>query len=666
MAIFIALIFQVLFVLFAMAINVALVVHDKINLQNAVDLAAYYAAERQAEILNVIAHENYMIRQSWKLLAWRYRVLGASGVQTPMRHPVESGSLQDVPFVYDGGRLDPAVCVIHARNWLNVDTAESLCKQPNVNIPPLPQVPVIAGFLPFNFAFASLAARLRNQQADNCNIFGAYNWWFAAASLQAFRQDQHNRKQVIYALASNLNNRPGPDFIDLNGSSVEAGTYKTYVKNLTYANTQAQTEFQMFNSLRGLRRDQWLPDVEIAPIMTYIDPSPGAGCIGGSSPVSQLPQRSQAQSLALTPLASGGLGLQDLAPWMTTGSGYLPNNPYQYSMGVEKNPWAMVYVGVRAETAPRQIFFPFGNAIRMTARAYAKPFGGRIGPWYGSRWSRGSDRSTGADTDSLVAPRLAAGGIMNSPQDPRRLPNYSRFPGDQLGLRSQLALNGLAGLAGLRSPNDVFQHIWLPMQTGGYNDILAFDTFTNTIPAIRKLEIAAVSPDLFDVTYYSIEPNFGVHYLPKLIANRTQLGIPNNVVLRGDLGMNQILNNMTFSVQNQIEVAAGTTSPPPVHRPQAYYFIRDKTNLLTAWASGEMPFEYGTFPVDRFGRCAMPDDPYQANFKVPGSCLAQGGRTGYSVKLISRDYLYSTGHPIGGDGEAPGALINPPPTGTGW
>ena len=79
-AIFVALMFNVLFVFFAMAINISLVVHDKINLQNSADMAAYYAAMKQAEILNVIAHENYMIRQSYKLLAWRYRVLGILGL----------------------------------------------------------------------------------------------------------------------------------------------------------------------------------------------------------------------------------------------------------------------------------------------------------------------------------------------------------------------------------------------------------------------------------------------------------------------------------------------------------------------------------------------------------------------------------------------------------
>ena len=78
-AIFVALIFQVLFVFFAMSINVALVVHDKINLQNSVDLAAYYMAQRQAEVLNVMAHQNYAIRQSWKFVVFSYSRAGLNG-----------------------------------------------------------------------------------------------------------------------------------------------------------------------------------------------------------------------------------------------------------------------------------------------------------------------------------------------------------------------------------------------------------------------------------------------------------------------------------------------------------------------------------------------------------------------------------------------------------
>ena len=61
-----------------MSINVGLVVYDKINMQNSLDLAAYYGASKQAEVLNAMAHINYQMRQNWKLLTFRYRILGRS------------------------------------------------------------------------------------------------------------------------------------------------------------------------------------------------------------------------------------------------------------------------------------------------------------------------------------------------------------------------------------------------------------------------------------------------------------------------------------------------------------------------------------------------------------------------------------------------------------
>jgi len=72
--IFVALVFVVLFTVFGMTISMGMFIHDKINLQNATDLASYYVASKQAEMLDAIAHSNYQIRQSWKLAAFRYRV----------------------------------------------------------------------------------------------------------------------------------------------------------------------------------------------------------------------------------------------------------------------------------------------------------------------------------------------------------------------------------------------------------------------------------------------------------------------------------------------------------------------------------------------------------------------------------------------------------------
>ena len=81
-SIFLALAFLILFTMFGMTINIAMVVHDKINLQNAVDFASLYVAQRQAEMLNAIAHQNYQIRQAHKLLAYRYAVIGTAAIQS--------------------------------------------------------------------------------------------------------------------------------------------------------------------------------------------------------------------------------------------------------------------------------------------------------------------------------------------------------------------------------------------------------------------------------------------------------------------------------------------------------------------------------------------------------------------------------------------------------
>lgn len=665
MAIFIALIFQVLFVLFAMAINVALVVHDKINLQNAVDLAAYYAAERQAEILNVIAHENYMIRQSWKLLAWRYRVLGAAGNQSPV-HPWRVGDMREMIHYHAPPNIvDPAVCIEYSDMFSDVKVDESLCKEPQPNIPALPIVTPVATFLGFNVVFAALSQQLVAKFNDNCSVFGAYNWWFAAGALQAFREDQRNRKQIIYALANSLG-QPGGDFYDLDGASVGAGAETTFRKNLTFANDNSVLNFKMKSSFEGYSSQTpggpppWLAEIVVSPTMRYSDPRQGSGCHAVWQGVVDVPARSEAMNVLNSP-GPAGLGATDLIPWATKGD-LLKDTDYRYSLGVEKNPWYMAYVGVKAETAPRQIFFPIGPNIKLTARAFAKPFGGRIGPWYGSLWPQSERQSIGPKTDPFLPPRQEANGLMDMKSDPLRLPNYSRFPGDQLGLQSKLALASLRGYGSFKVSFGNLMHIWKPMAVGGYNDPLSFDVFKGEIVPMRYLELAAVAPDLFDITYYSIESSFGINYLEKLKANRQKLGIPESTPIRGDLGQNDFLKNYGFGVRDQLEIAAGKIVPPtgPLQKQEAFYFVRDSSNLLTGWTPGDTTFDYSTFPQSYFGHCGTTDEKFKVEDRIPGGCYANGGRTGYSVKLISRDALLpNTKHPIGG-GQEQGPILNPP------
>jgi hypothetical protein len=654
-AIFVALMFNVLFVFFAMAINVALVVHDKVNLQNSADLAAYYAAMKQAEILNVIAHENYMIRQSYKLLTWRYRVLGTMGLYQESPNPVVTGDISDTQ--YSQG-LRPTVCVTYKPTWQEVPPNENLCNKPNLRIPPLQEVKVIAGFLGINYGIAALSRQLRMQFDIQCQRLGAYNWWFAMSILHAFRIDQRNRKQVIYALANNLSKGKDGDFKDLDGNSVMAGVRQTFLKNLTYANRASFEagggELKMMNSLEGIDQTKWLPEIQIVPTIIYTDVDNNPGCNADPHPISDLPQRPGARDILSAPFPNG-LAASNLFPWKD--ASFIQDKEFQYSIGFEKNPWYMPYMGIKVKTNPRQIFFPFGSGIEMVARSFAKPFGGRIGPWYQAKWDKGNPESSGDLVDKLMAPRMAQGGLLNSPDDPRRLPNYSRFPGDTLGLMSKLAINSLNGLKTLGISFDFYKNIKEDIAVGSPNDIMAWDGASG--PQVRQFETAAIAPDLFDITYYSIEPNFTKNYYDRLNANKSALGIPSATPVRPDLGANGTAIP-TYSVQEQMELAKSKG----LQRQEAYYFVREKANLLTAWLPGEGTFNYDVADaMKNFGKCQVPDD--NLKFKNPGSCVAGGGRTGYSIKLINREALFSNQHKIGGSAGA-NSIENPPNAAEGW
>ncbi|NJM09470.1 MAG: hypothetical protein HC883_00790 [Bdellovibrionaceae bacterium] len=576
------------------------------------------------------------------------------GLYQEAPNPVWQNDISDTAYS-QGPR--PSLCVTYKPTWQEVPDNENLCNRPNLRIPPLPEVKVIAGFLGINHGIAALSRQLRLQFDIQCQRLGAYNWWFAMSILHAFRLDQRNRKQVITGIAKTLSGGQNGDFTDLDGSSVLAGARQTFLKNLTFANRQSFEqgggEFTLMNSLQGIDPREWLPEIPITPTLIYTDVDNAPGCNASPQPISNLPQRPGAVQVLNQPFPQG-LQASNLFPWKDVN--ILADSDFQFSIGFEKNPWYMPYVGVKVKTTPRQIFFPFGSGIEMFARSFAKPFGGRIGPWYQSRWERGAKTSEGDLVDPLMAPRVSA---TNSPDDQRRLPNYSRYPGDPLGLISKLGINSLVGLASLGIAFDSYKNIKEDISTGSPNDILAWDGQSGSGPDVRNFEIAALAPDLFDIAYYSIEPNFSKNYFPRLQANKSQLGIAFDTAVRTDLGHNGT-TVPTYSVQEQMALA----KQRGLQRSEAYYFVRDKAHLLTSWLPGEGAFNYTVADAMRnFGKCQVPDD--NLKFNNPGSCVAGGGRTGYSVKLVNRDALLSTQHKIGGTA-APNAILNPPVTNDGW
>jgi hypothetical protein len=705
-ALFVALIFQVLFVFFAMIVNVGLLVHHKINLQNSVDLAAYYGASKQAEMLNAIAHVNYQIRQSYKLLTFRYGVLGTAGASAAMvgvtdgtpyipasgAMPAVMDDSQDVPFT-----KAPSFCTTYSP--FEDHGGVSYCKDAVALVVPKPVAPSLTSD-PFNFfSFqASIAAAINAANANIskiCENAVAQNWLNLVKYIAIYKTDVANRKKFLLALANQMSSG---NPLDIDGESVRMGVYKTLIKNLSYPNRESisskygaegvgsennEAGFSFLNSLsldscNAVGPDappKWLSEVFILPLYYYID-----GICGANNSVTF--EATQLDRSVVPANASSVFGAANVRQLLDFASEPATASPtallYRSSLGFEKNPWCVAYVGVSAKATPKIPFSPLGS-VTLRAVAYAKPFGGRIGPWYGSTWSPGQTQSNGAWggadlSDKLLPPRVSASNAVGvitpsivSGGIQRLVPNFSRYSGDQAGVYSKMTaaqFEKVIHTNGMIS-NKWYDHFYgvedINANKSGNGDPLAWNDQLRTAPFLRNLEIAAIAPDQFDSTYYSIDPDFYNNYLLRI-----QKGYDSKFqfMLRGDLGSRAMgdANEKKFSIRSQIETV--TTTQKTVEVNKLSYMLNSFGQLLTSWQQVS-PDSYA-LDTSRFGKCLteVRSDEALENF-TPGSCKA-GGRTGYSVKLVDGKFLKNEvngsarDYELGGPGVT-GKILNPPP-----
>lgn len=676
MAIFIALFFQVLFVFFAMAINVGLVVHDKINLQNAVDLAAYYGAAKQAEVLNQMAHINYQMRQNFKLLVWRYRVLGSLGLDV---HPLgtalgaSSQWLQDQDVNLVSTNFKPSVCVAH-RTWqeyTDLDGPSNMCRTVDLYLQNIQPAGGGTGFVPGYSGLVSYTQMANASLAQNCLESSILNWMLAARWLVHFRVDGLVRKNKMLRLANNLTQS---DPLDIRNESIREGVRKTFENNLTNSNASGIVNFQYFNSLsQGQCSDPsfWLPEIKINPVLRFTNlETQGANNNCQSTAVPNRPVPGRTPILGQTSLPSGlgnpslqgvylGSVQEMISHWVTE-----PTNELHSSIGFEKNPWCLVYSGVRATTQVRKPFSPAG-AVTLEARGYAQPFGGRLGPWYGRDWPAGNPNSVANSRSQMVDPQLPSRDIAGAapslnPDDDDV--NYSRYPGDTLGLRSARAItamqNAFRASIQMPPPNSTqaplawrsYDHLGGRPNMEATGDSLARDTPSK--PALhRRFELGAVAPDAFDILYYSIEPHYFSNYFTPQATNDGAAFAPNEKIFDFGSSKDGVQPNSSpqFTVIDQIQNAA------TVYDPEVNYVVRNWHHLLSSWhQSDENIFE---LDPGQFGVCL--EEVSNPEFPTTGHCVG-GGRTGYSVKSVSRNFLISTDHELGGASGGAAAILNPP------
>lgn len=708
-ALFVALIFQILFLFFAMVINVGLLVHHKINLQNSVDLAAYYGAMKQAEGMNAIGHINYQIRQSWKLLAWRYRMIGTAGdfEEHPFNKPTRGLKNNDddngIPIRSDaqGFYESPSFCSTYIpfkEMPPGENTCRSLVAYSKVNYPAVP--PVVIDLPGISNKVRELVIKGNISAADRCRYFGAFNYIVLGGFVVAYNIDQGDKMLLISQLSQAMSpSNASDDFYDIDGKSVHEGIEKTLKNNLTSANRSGLGDVKIHNSLGDPRCNRtgvasgnpakWLKPIKIYPGFKYIDTS----CEGGITPQDKaLGQKPNYYQTNFTQ------EVQELEPFIGTRQPL--ENVYNFSVGVEKNPWCMAYVGVSAVAEPKVPFSPFG-AIRLKARAFYKPFGGRIGPWFNTRWPSTSEISQGGgQTDPLLPPRLLdISGLATNQNDPTRSANYSRYIGDNWGLKSRRALfqygrsifglnpnwtasaNGTVSSTGVQNIDYAdqapsFEH-WnhLPFSfaaQGGNGDILAWDHARDGISRMRELELTAVLPDTFDFAYYSIEPDFYNNYYKRIsdgFLKGPGASFASSKTFRPDIGHHKGykrggIDLEDFSVKDQYKMVQNSEYVKrTLDIDQKLSYISQKwEHALTSWAPKDL-LDY-SMDLTKFGKClAYPvgNDRNKANPPTAGNCVV-GGSTGYSVKMVSSDYLRLQNLVLGGEGTSGSAILNPPPS----
>jgi hypothetical protein len=230
--------------------------------------------------------------------------------------------------------------------------------------------------------------------------------------------------------------------------------------------------------------------------------------------------------------------------------------------------------------------------------------------------------------------------------------NFSKYPGDKLGMNSTYALGAMSKywttqvvkttdltnlppVLSLESINQV-------------GDASAFESAPNSMvnsDPIRLMEEAATAPDFFDILYYSIEAQYTYNYFhPDDVKFQSFLMGGEYYV---DIGSQ---NRSPYSLVEQIGKSKS------VYGAGVFYVADNPDQLLTGWTQNKAS-DY-SFPDEAFGSCLQRRDEEMPTAPSPGGC-PHGGRSGYSVKVVSKKYLNSVNSELGGAGVS-GPILNPP------
>ncbi len=399
------------FVLFAFVINLGLLVHAKIQIQNAADLAAYAGAATQARHMTQISHLNYLMRMNYKLFMSRYLVLGnkdqrcfpgTPAYSTPRCARVRASLEADYAFKNPGATPGddfpgvPAVCVQIGAGQGNICQLDASTAR-NLTLRPISCIsdttcPAINDAL----------ARIASIQSADCGARGNINWKVLTSWLYNTNNDPANVMivmdsirglvQPIGLIPSNLLLKARIDTLRKYVNEPGRTLNLSQLPALDRAPDQAQVErsIMALRTARGnlsmaetwgifvdgsLKLEELLPQAANAEGTNLLEleeikfPSPVSVFYvysGPNDPRGASPLRPAAE------LNENACAVQ---------LGELSILPNSLPLGVYKKSGKRVYYAVKLTAKPKLLFNPFGEDFTISAYAAAVPFGSRIGPY---------------------------------------------------------------------------------------------------------------------------------------------------------------------------------------------------------------------------------------------------------------------------------------------
>jgi hypothetical protein len=421
----------------AFIVNVGLFVKAKINLQNAVDAAAYSGASVQARQLTNIAYLNWELRNTFKEWMFKYYILGQKSLRSTLPQNIDNFGFNGLggnmnfrvrPFVETPGadgfsqdKVDhynvPSICI-------DFGASSPICDI--LAIPGLPRFNTVGlpSISEHNEAFLNSIVATK---AKDCSERSAINqgaavlWAYGtgnpdilsdpkAPAIAASRIGAWVEALTLGLRMRNLeaivNQPPTEGPICINGNA--GGAQCTPVENVTssvgselpFAERTVKAFWSAYRNLGGGANKDG-PDTdpffsnfrltEIPPTPLNVDPSSLSGFLippNGAAALEKHYLDLQIYPLNFAPLYTTLIAAKD--QFKNTGideeaqcGGVKTALPVPgYILGFTKNPEVLTYYAVKGESNYVGLFYPFAdtNGVKLTAYSAAKPFGGRIGP----------------------------------------------------------------------------------------------------------------------------------------------------------------------------------------------------------------------------------------------------------------------------------------------